>query len=220
MGPALEPKNVTIPARILVGSSNPGKLRELRELFADLTTEVVGPSEALPEVVEDRETFEGNATKKAIEIARHTGLATIADDSGLEVDALGGAPGVRSARFAADAGRDLEPDKDTANNRLLLERLAGRSERGARFRCVLVLADPEGNVLQVTQGTVEGQILEAPRGEGGFGYDPIFRPEGETRAMAELTRDEKAAISHRGRAARAMRDALEASRSVDGQAGA
>ncbi len=117
---------------------------------------------------------------------------------------MGGAPGVRSARFAADAGRPLEPDKDGANNVLLLERLAGRDDRSARFRCVLVLAAPDGTVLERTEGTVEGTILEAPRGDGGFGYDPLFLPEGESRTMAELSAEEKAALSHRGRAARAM----------------
>ncbi len=195
---------MAIPDRILVASSNDKKLKELRALFADLPTEVIGPDEPLPEVVEDAETFIGNAEKKAIEIAAHSGMATIADDSGLEVDALGGAPGVRSARFAADAGRPLEPDKDGANNVLLLERLAGRDDRSARFRCVLVLAAPDGTVLERTEGTVEGTILEAPRGDGGFGYDPLFLPEGESRTMAELSAEEKAALSHRGRAARAM----------------
>jgi len=197
-----------IPERILVASSNAKKLKELRALFADLPTDVVGPEEPLPDVVEDAETFVGNAKKKALEIARHTGQVTIADDSGLEVDALGGAPGVRSARFAADAGRSLEPDKDGANNALLLERLAGSSDRGARFRCVLVLATPSGEVLETTEGTVEGQILEAPRGDGGFGYDPLFLPEGESRTMAELSPAEKAALSHRGRAARSMASRL------------
>lgn len=199
-----------IPARILVASSNQKKLAELRTLFADLPTEVVGPEAALPDVVEDAETFVGNARKKALEIAAHTGMATIADDSGLEVDALDGAPGVRSARFAEDAGRALEPSKDAANNALLLDELAGRADRSARFRCVLVLALPDGSVLETTEGTVEGRILEAPRGDGGFGYDPLFLPEGETRTMAELTAAEKAALSHRGRAARAMRARLAA----------
>lgn len=195
---------MAIPERILVASSNAKKLAELRALFADLPTEVVGPEGPLPDVVEDAETFVGNARKKAIEIAAHAGLATIADDSGLEVDALGGAPGVRSARFAADAGRPPEPSKDAANNALLLERLAGEPQRGARFRCVLVLALPNGEVLETTEGSVEGRILETPRGDGGFGYDPLFLPDGQRRTMAELSAEEKAALSHRGRAARAM----------------
>jgi len=199
-----------IPARILVASSNAKKLAELRTLFAGLPTEVIGPEAPLPEVVEDAETFVGNARKKAIEIAAHSGLATIADDSGLEVDALGGAPGVRSARFAADAGRAPEPSKDAANNACLLDELAGRSDRSARFRCVLVLALPDGTVALTTEGSVEGRILEAPRGDGGFGYDPLFLPEGESRSMAELTAAEKAALSHRGRAARAMHERLAA----------
>lgn len=199
-----------IPARILVASSNAKKLAELRTLFAGLPTEVIGPEAPLPEVVEDAETFVGNARKKAIEIAAHSGLATIADDSGLEVDALGGAPGVRSARFAADAGRAPEPSKDAANNACLLDELAGRSDRSARFRCVLVLALPDGTVALTTEGSVEGRILEAPRGDGGFGYDPLFLPEGESRSMAELTAAEKAALSHRGRAARTMHERLAA----------
>jgi len=199
---------MALPERILVASSNAKKLEELRALFADLPTEVIGPEAPLPEVVEDAETFVGNARKKALAIARHAGVVTIADDSGLEVDALAGAPGVRSARFATDAGRAPEPERDTANNALLMERLAGVSDRGARFRCVLVLATPEGEVLETTEGAVEGRILESPRGDGGFGYDPLFVPEGEERTMAELSVAEKAALSHRGRAARAMAERL------------
>ncbi|MAQ19016.1 MAG: non-canonical purine NTP pyrophosphatase, RdgB/HAM1 family [Sandaracinus sp.] len=198
-----------IPPRILVASSNPKKLAELRPLFEGLPTEVVGPESPLPEVIEDAETFAGNAEKKAREIAAHTGIATLADDSGLEVDALGGAPGVRSARFSTDAGRRAEPDRDGANNALLLERLHGRADRGARFRCVLALVLPSGEVVATADGTVEGTILEAPRGSGGFGYDPLFVPEGEERTMAELTAAEKAALSHRGRAARRLRSLLE-----------
>ena len=201
----------TIPARILVASSNPKKLAELRSLLGGLPVEVVGPSAPPPEVVEDGETFAANAEKKAREIAAHTGIATLADDSGLEVDALHGAPGVRSARFAEDAGRPLEPHRDGANNRLLLERMDGKSVRAARFRCVLALVNPAGELLATADGTVEGVIVESPRGEGGFGYDPLFQPEGETRTMAQLSPEEKAARSHRGRAARRLRSLLDSS---------
>ena len=194
---------------LLVASGNAKKLAELRALFAATHVEVVGPREAavsLPEVIEDAASFEGNARKKASEIARATGLRTLADDSGLEVDALDGLPGVRSARFASDAGELLEPDVDAANNRLLLRRLesVAAPQRTARFRCVLAVADPTGEVQWVEHGVVEGRLLRAPRGAGGFGYDPLFVPQGETLTMAELSPAAKARLSHRGQALRAL----------------
>jgi len=191
--------------RLLVASGNAKKLVELRRIFANVEgLEVVGPEAVggIPEVEEDGETFEHNARKKAREIARARGVMTIADDSGLEVDALEGAPGVYSARYAGDGG-------DTANNDKLLRALDGVADEGrtARFRCVLAVADPDGPLAEgehVAAGAVEGRIGHAPRGDGGFGYDPLFFPEGRDVTMAELRPVEKDAISHRARAAAAL----------------
>lgn len=192
--------------RLLVATRNRGKIRELACLFADLPgVELVGLDTAppLPEVVEDAGTFEGNAAKKARELARAAGLPALADDSGIEVDALDGAPGVDSAIYAGHHG------DDEANNAKLLaamERVPD-AERSARFRCVLAFADPEGPLgaaVHLEHGVVEGSILRAPRGEHGFGYDPLFLLRGDTRTTAELLPDEKNAISHRADAARKM----------------
>lgn len=189
---------------ILLASNNRGKLLELRPLLEPLGFEVVSPAERGIEldVIEDADTFEGNATKKAIEFARTASMLALADDSGLEVDALDGAPGVLSARFSG------ENATDATNNALLLERLRDASARTARFRCVLVLASPEGEVLHTTAGVVEGRILREPRGDNGFGYDPLFVPEGFDQTMAELDPTTKSSISHRGRAFSALRDHL------------
>jgi XTP/dITP diphosphohydrolase len=191
--------------RVVVATRNRGKLAELRRLLAGLPLELVGLDAVgpVPEVVEDGDTFEANAAKKAREVAVATGLPALADDSGLEVDALGGAPGVRSARFAGEGATDQ------ANNRLLLERMAAvpGPERTARFRCVLAFADPAGPLghrVHLEEGVCEGHIAEAPRGQDGFGYDPLFVPQGMARSMAELSPDEKNGLSHRGRACRAM----------------
>lgn len=187
--------------KIVVATRNQGKLAELRQLLADT------PSIEFPsmddvgcdlDVIEDGETFEHNAAKKAREVAQAVGMPALADDSGLEVDALSGAPGVYSARYAGEDATDRD------NNEKLLGELEGRTDRSARFRCVLVLVDAEGTELAQVEGVCEGHIAMAPAGKGGFGYDPLFVPTGETRHMAELAPDEKAAISHRGRAARAM----------------
>jgi XTP/dITP diphosphohydrolase len=196
---------MTASKRLLVASGNPKKLVELRRIFEAVEgLSVVGPEEvgAIPEVVEDGDTFEHNARKKAREIARDKGMMTIADDSGLEVDALDGAPGVYSARYAGDGG-------DEANNEKLLRELRDVPDeaRTARFRCVLAIADPDGPLgddEHVASGAVEGRIAHAPRGEGGFGYDPLFFPEGRDVTMAELSPGDKDAISHRARAAQAI----------------
>jgi XTP/dITP diphosphohydrolase len=155
-------------------------------------------------VDEDAPTFAGNAEKKARAALAASGLPSLADDSGLEVDALDGAPGVRSARYAG-AGHD-----DAANNRKLLEVLAGvpDEKRTARFRCALVLVDSDGTRL-ATDGTCAGRIGRAPRGSGGFGYDPLFILDGDGRTMAELSPDEKNRVSHRARALAKMAEALE-----------
>ena len=197
-------------ARLLLASGNPKKLAELRAMLAPAGVEVVAPEEVfgpagLPEVVEDRPDFAGNAEKKAVAAAHASGLPALADDSGLEVDALDGAPGVRSARFAG------EPADDEANNTLLLERLADVPDesRGARFVCALCLVGADGSVLARVEGESHGRILREHRGDRDFGYDPLFlftepgHPETD-RAFAELDAPEKAAVSHRGRAVREL----------------
>jgi XTP/dITP diphosphohydrolase len=202
--------------RLLLASENAKKLAELTRLLAPLGVEVVVPSSVggLPRVEEDRPTFRGNAEKKASSAARAKGLWSLADDSGLEVDALGGAPGVLSARFAGKHG------DDAANNELLLAKLAGLPEarRGARFVCALALARPDGEIVLCIEGIAKGRILFAPRGDGDFGYDPLFLftepgfPQ-TGKGFAELSIDEKSGISHRGRAlaelVRRLRDLRE-----------
>ena len=187
---------------LLLATANRGKLRELRELLSDLT--VLGLHDVgIDDLPETADTFLGNATQKAVEAARRTGLPCLADDSGLCVDALDGAPGVYSARFSGSHG------DDEANRALLLERLRDVPDalRTARFRCVLALADEAGalgsRVLHA-EGECPGVIVRAPRGEGGFGYDPLFVPEGRAFTMAELSPAEKDALSHRGAALRAL----------------
>ncbi|MCA9615440.1 MAG: RdgB/HAM1 family non-canonical purine NTP pyrophosphatase [Sandaracinus sp.] len=187
--------------RVVLASANRKKLKELREVLADMPFELVGPEDLggeVLEVEETEETFVGNARLKAVAYAKHFGVAALADDSGLEVDALDGAPGVYSARYAGEGAGDA------ANLDKLLKVLDGRENRDARFRCVLVLVDAQGEPIADADGTCEGRLLEARRGEGGFGYDPIFLPEGETHTMAELTPEQKHRISHRGRAAKAL----------------
>lgn len=190
---------------LLVATKNKGKLAELRALLADLPLDVfsvddVGVGSIVVE--EDGATFEANATKKARTFAAATMMLTLADDSGLEVDALGGAPGVRSARFASENATDAE------NNAALLAALEGheteRREGGfpARFRCVLALVDPfaPGEPPTVVEGRCEGGVVGSPRGTGGFGYDPLFLVAGRDQTMAELSNADKNAVSHRGRA--------------------
>jgi XTP/dITP diphosphohydrolase len=192
---------------LLLASNNVKKRNELADLLEPLEVTVVTPADVggVPEVVEDRPDFAGNAAKKACSAARAAGRWTLADDSGLEVDHLGGAPGVLSARFAGSHG------DDRANNALLLERLEGVDDaaRGARFVCALALARPDGSLALEVQGQVRGHILREPRGAGGFGYDPLFlfTEEGHAqtgKGFAELSGPEKAEVSHRGRALREL----------------
>jgi XTP/dITP diphosphohydrolase len=185
---------------------NRGKLVELRELLSGisvLSIDEVG--KAIAEVIEDADTFAGNAAKKAREVSLATGLPALADDSGLEVDALGGAPGVYSARYAG------EPHSDAANNAKLLAALTGVANRTARFRAVLALADvtgPLGTEVITADGTCEGTILTAPRGTGGFGYDPLFFAPELGMTFAEAGVGSKSELSHRARAMRAIKPQL------------
>lgn len=193
-------------SRILLATRNPGKLREVRDFFSDLGLEVVGMEE-LPgarDVVEDGSSFLENARKKAHALASDFGCMALADDSGLEVDALGGLPGVRSARYAGEGATDEQ------NYRKLLEALKdlGPGERRARFHCVIVLATPDGQEW-VSEGKWEGEIALAPRGTGGFGYDPVFLLPEQGKTVAELSLEEKNKISHRAQALRGIRKVLE-----------
>jgi XTP/dITP diphosphohydrolase len=191
--------------RLLVASLNRAKVRELVSLLGELPYVVVPladvPGATLPE--ETAETYEGNALLKARAALSLGADVVLADDSGLEVDALGGAPGVHSARFG---GPELD---DAGRTALLLERLRGvpPDRRTARFRCVIALVDRAGAVRTV-EGLVEGRIAETPRGRGGFGYDPVFFHPGLGRTFGELTDSDKARVSHRGLAARAARALL------------
>ena len=189
---------------LLIGSGNPGKQREWRELLAGVDAVLVVPQELDPipdEPAETGATFAENASLKARAYAVATGLRTVADDSGLEVDALRGAPGLRSRRFF---GEDATAEQ---RNTRLLAMLQDTSARGARFVCVAALAWPDGRV-ELFDGEVRGEIGHAPRGQQGFGYDPIFVIAGDGRTMAEVPAHEKHAISHRGLAAAKLRARL------------
>lgn len=193
---------------IVLATQNEGKLSELRALLWDLPIELVSLAESLKERVsipETGDTFEANAMAKASLVCRATQLPALADDSGLEVEALGGRPGVRSARFAHERATDAE------NNAALLRAMEAveDSARAARFRCVLALATPSREEVLLAEGRCEGRIAMNPRGSGGFGYDPLFVVDDMNgRAMAELDEVEKNGVSHRGRAARALRPLL------------
>jgi len=184
--------------RILIATQNPGKAREFGLLFAPLEEHLCFPSELglQVEVLEDGDTYADNARKKATAYARASGMLTLADDSGLEVDALGGAPGVRSARYA--------PGQDADRVETLLAHLrdVAWEQRAARFRCVIVIATPTGETCSV-EGVCEGLIAFEPMGRGGFGYDPVFYLPEQGCTMAQLPPEEKNRISHRARAAKA-----------------
>ena len=190
--------------KLLVATRNADKLREIQALFTVPSLEFVTTVDMpdLPEVEEDGETFEENAAKKAVTLAVASGLWAIADDSGLEVDALGGDPGVYSARYAG------EPPDYLANNRKLLEELAKKEDRVARFRCAIALSDPLGNV-RVLEEACEGHIIDEPRGDNGFGYDPLFVPDGYKETFAEMDGSLKNSISHRARALHSARNEWE-----------
>jgi XTP/dITP diphosphohydrolase len=192
---------------VVLATANPGKAAEIAAVLGDAVRLLPRPGH-VPDVVEDDDTLEGNARLKALALVAATGEAALADDTGLEVEALGGAPGVRSARFAG-------PEEDAAaNRRRLLAELAGLDatddpQRRARFRTVLLLRRPDGSEV-VAEGTVEGTIAPEMRGDAGFGYDSLFIPvDGDGRTFAEMSRDEKNAISHRGRALRELAALLQ-----------
>jgi XTP/dITP diphosphohydrolase len=195
------------PIRLVLASANPDKAAEIAAVLADaIEVDLVPRPAEVPDVVEDGDTLLDNARLKARALVSATGLAAVADDTGLEVDALGGAPGVYSARFA---GEDVTYADNVAK---LLAELAARPDRGgdrrARFRTVALVAFPDGDEVW-TEGTVEGSITDEVRGDRGFGYDPVFVPsDGDGRTFAEMTGAEKQEISHRGRAFRALAAAL------------
>lgn len=192
--------------RIVLATNNPKKRRELERILAGLDVELVPMGElGLPSPVEDGETFEDNALLKARAAAAATKLPALADDSGLEVDALGGEPGVRSARWGGTDG------DDAANNARLVRELqdVAEEDRSARFVAVAALVTPDGEQHTV-RGVMEGRVRDHPTGEGGFGYDPYFVAEGQHVSNAELSPSAKDAISHRGAAFRAIRPHVEA----------
>lgn len=187
--------------KIVFATNNAHKLREVQQTVGD-KFEIVSLRECgvVEDIPENEPTLEGNALAKARYIYSRTGLSCFADDTGLEVDALGGEPGVRSARYATD-GHD-----DEANKRLLLERMEGKENRGAQFRTAMALIlDGEEYLFE---GVVRGEILTKECGNGGFGYDPLFAPEGHSESFAEMSAEEKNAISHRGRAVRKLAEFL------------
>jgi XTP/dITP diphosphohydrolase len=212
---------------LLLGSANRGKLRELRDILDGVPVELVGLDDLrgrdglgdVPEVAETGQTFLENALLKARAYAAWSGLPTVADDSGLEVDALGGAPGVYSARYAG-AGATDQANLDKLLRELARAGVPSEPERrAARFRCAAVLADPGGEWWHA-EGVWEGHVIDTPRGSGGFGYDPIFVPAGWDRTSAEVDQTTKNASSHRGRAFRALRPAIEAWVAAHAQTGA
>lgn len=187
--------------KLLIASRNEHKIGEIRAVFALPSVDMIAASgmPGLPEVEEDCDSYEGNAVKKAVSLALASGLWTLADDSGLDVDALGGAPGVRSARYAGEAC------DYSANNSKLLAELENHSVWTARFRCVVALSSPCGRA-QTVEGVCEGRIIGELRGNGGFGYDPLFVPQNHLETFAEMRQELKNSISHRCRALMKARD--------------
>lgn len=184
--------------KLIIASNNAHKVEEIKQILGARFEEILSLREAgvSHETVEDGNSFMENALKKAREIAEITDCAALADDSGLCVDALGGAPGIFSARYAGERDPLL---RDKANNALLIKKLDGKTDRTARFTCAMALVFPDGREV-LAEGYMPGRIIEAPRGEAGFGYDPLFLPDGECRTVAEMSDKEKNSISHRGRA--------------------
>lgn len=191
-------------SRLVLATSNAGKVKEIQKILGNAYDEIVTATELgidMSQIDEDAETFEGNAEKKAIAVSQQVDDDVLADDSGLEVKALGGAPGVRSARFAGETA------DDAANNNKLIEMMQGEKERRAKFVCCMVIAN-KGELKHVVQGEVSGEILDAPRGSGGFGYDSLFFFPDEDMTFAELPLDKKNAVSHRARALEQLKDKI------------
>ena len=192
--------------RVVLATRNRHKVVEIAELMSGAALDIVGIDDLAPqaELVEDQDTFEGNALAKARQAAQATGLPALADDSGLEVDALGGAPGVYSARYAG------EPCNDERNNDRLLGALAGvpRERRSGRYRCVAAYVDPSIGLELTSSGSCEGQILDRRQGTGGFGYDPLFLIPALGKTMAEISLEVKNGLSHRAAAFKALRARL------------
>jgi len=190
--------------KLVVASNNPKKRAEIASILGTLGIEIVDPENTVfVDVIEDASSFSGNARKKAEAFATVNGLPALADDSGLCVDALDGAPGVHSARFAGANASDAD------NNRKLLNELTGHAERSAHFTCALHLAFPGNEQSFIAEGHVHGEILAQEAGGGGFGYDPLFFCPELGKAFAEATPGEKASVSHRGRALRALAEQLK-----------
>lgn len=181
--------------KLIIASNNKHKIYEIKKILGSEFSEILSLSEAgiEHETVEDGTTFAENAYKKAREIAELSGCAALADDSGICAHALDGAPGIYSARFSGGHGNDLD------NNNLLIAKLSDKEDKGAHYTCAISLVYPDGREV-AAEGYMYGRIIDTPRGERGFGYDPIFVPDGEERTVAEMTDEEKNAISHRGRA--------------------
>lgn len=194
--------------RIVLATHNKGKVAELHRILGALDVVGLDAFPGAPDVAETELTFEGNALLKARAVAVFTGLPAVADDSGLCVDALNGMPGVLSARWSGSFGA-ATGDRDAANLRLVLDQLGDVDDdrRGGAFVCAAVLVVP-GGVEHCVEGRLRGTVIREPRGTGGFGYDPVFVPDGGTRTTAELSAEEKDAISHRGRAFRALAELI------------
>jgi len=181
--------------KLIIASNNKDKIKEIKEILSSHFDEIISIKEAgiHHETIEDGTTFMENAIKKAKEICEISGCASLADDSGICVDALGGEPGIYSARYSGEHGND------EMNNQLILKNLEGKTDRSAHYTCAMALFYPDGREV-TAEGYMYGSIVDSPRGSAGFGYDPLFLPEGESRTVAEMTDEEKNLISHRANA--------------------
>jgi len=206
----MQRKTGALSVEIVLATRNKKKIEEIARITAGTPISILSIDDFpnCPEVVEDENTFEGNAVKKAVAVCQYTGKPALADDSGLEVEALNGGPGVYSSRYAGGAG----PVSDTRNNQKLLVELRDVPEgkRGARFTCCIALAFPDGAIMTFF-GFAPGRISWEPKGTNGFGYNPIFIPEGQTRTFAEMSGEEKDKLSHRGKALRELMEFIRSS---------
>ncbi len=189
--------------RLIIASNNKHKIKEIKEILAGKFEEIISISEAgiFHDTVEDGKTFMENARKKAKEISEISGECALADDSGICIDFLNGEPGIYSARYSGGHGNDSD------NNNLVLAKLADTEERGAHYTCAMSVVYPDGRIVEA-EGYLYGDIVRTPRGNGGFGYDPLFIPKGENRTVAEMSEDEKNRISHRANALRLLLERL------------